>query len=139
MALPGSGVQPRESARKPWQDMETMSILQCFRAAVLNNSDDRTAKLWNPATGECEQTLAGHGGGVGSAVNFQQMVLLSGLLRLMELPSSGMQPQASARRLQCTQTLTGHGAVVYYIDCFVKCHCQALAFSNRKSWLLSSR
>ena len=104
MALPGSGVQPRESARKPWQGMETMSILQCFRAAVLNNSDDRTAKLWNPATGECEQTLAGHGCGVGSAVIFQQMVLLSGLLRLMELPSSGMQPQASASRpLQDTE------------------------------------
>ena len=37
-------------------------------AAVLTASNDRTAKLWSAATGECTQTFSGHGGGVHSAV-----------------------------------------------------------------------
>ena len=40
--------------------METSSILQCLSAdgaAVLTASADGTAKVWNPATGECTQTL----------------------------------------------------------------------------------
>ena len=34
---------------------------------VVSGSSDKTLRLWNVATGECEQTLAGHSAGVSSA------------------------------------------------------------------------
>merc|ERR1719491_382961 len=46
----------------------TLTVIQVQPAQVLTSSDDKTAKLWNAASGECTQTLAGHSREVKSAV-----------------------------------------------------------------------
>ena len=90
-------------------------------------SADGAAKLWNAATGECTQTFTGHGGWVFSVVfsAYGAAVLTAsddGTAKLWN-PSTG----------ESSQTLTGHGAVVDYLDCFRRCHCQALKSLSLKT------
>ena len=77
----------------------------------MNNPDDRTAKLWNPATAECAQTLAGHGGGVNSAVIF---VFSADGAAVLTASADGAAKLWDAATGECTQTFTGHrdGAAV---------------------------
>ena len=64
---------------------------------VLTASGDRTAKIWDSFTGECRQTLSGHGGIVPSAV-FSADAQRFSLLRVTALPKSGIAPLASVSR-----------------------------------------
>ena len=79
------------------------AVFSADGAAVLTASDDGTAKLWNPATGECTQNWTGHGGAVYSAAFSADgaAVLTASDDRTAKLwnPATG----------ECAQTLTGHG------------------------------
>ena len=49
-------------------DSAVLTLLKTNTPAVLTASDDSTAKIWDSSTGECQQTLSGHGSWVWSAV-----------------------------------------------------------------------
>ena len=73
---------------------------------LVSASDDRTLRLWDVATGECEQTLAGHSGAVWSAgfsPDGTKLVSasLDKTLRLWNVATG-----------ECEQTLAGHSSRV---------------------------
>ena len=75
-------------------------------SSVLTASNDETAKVWSAETGECTQTLSGHGDAVRSAIFSPDgsWVLTSSQDRTANI--------WSAETGECLQTLSGHGAAV---------------------------
>ncbi|KAK4172851.1 hypothetical protein QBC36DRAFT_68257 [Triangularia setosa] len=76
---------------------------------LASGSDDRTVKIWDPASGQCLQTLEGHSGSVDSVVfSADGQRLASGsyddTVKIWD-PASG----------QCLQTLEGHSGSVYSV------------------------
>jgi WD40 repeat protein len=41
---------------------------------IVSASDDKTVRVWDAATGDCQQTLAGHSGAVNAAQYFESTV-----------------------------------------------------------------
>ena len=73
---------------------------------VLSASDDGTAKVWSAETGECMQTLSGHGDSAHSSIFSPDG---SSVLTAFEDCTAKVW---SAETGECTQTLSGHGGVV---------------------------
>jgi len=74
--------------------------------AVVTASDDNTAKIWDPKTGTCTQTLSGHGDAVLSAAfspDGSSVITASG-----DNTAKIWDPKTGT----CTQTLSGHGDAV---------------------------
>lgn len=67
---------------------------------IVSSSRDKTVKVWNIRTGECEQTF-GNSGNTAS-------IALSGGSDLLALPSDRAVRIWNARNGNCEQTLTGH-------------------------------
>ena len=63
-----------------------MSILKCLQVCfnpqgtrVLTASSDKTARLWDPETGECKQVLEGHTDEIFScAFNYEGSIIITG-------------------------------------------------------------
>jgi len=84
-----------------------LTLIRRVLPMVLTASFDGTAKIWDSSTGECKQTLSGHGGHVRSAVFSADGATI---LTASDDRTANIWDSSTG---ECKQTLSGHGGAVW--------------------------
>jgi hypothetical protein len=96
------------SFRSPGHSGPVSCLLLTSAGLVVSGSDDKTLRVWDPATGECLRRLEGHRGRVTCVIETKGGQLVSGsndgTLRVWD-PATG----------ECLRTLEGHPGWIRYV------------------------